>query len=340
MKKLTETQKNIIKWAFVLVILGLIVYVFRDMAGPIAAQLVKTSPWIILLILVAALLYGVFESTITMSFARQYNPGFSFRQAFGMTYFVSFYRTVTLGSGAGVSALVYLNEYGVKTSEAFGMYMIEYAVHKLSIGIMAVILYLLHFHYMNETFEEYEIYIGIGFVVTVIITICLLLFVCAGWFHQILKKLLDLVNFKGRFTDKFDKIKEQCDIMETASKELLHHGKLLVGVLLLNICKFACWFIIPYIVLYESGVFSPMLALTITTVSVMLAAVIPTPAGIGSSEFVMIAMFGAVVGSAEAGAMALLYRFATFVFPCALGVVYAAKFAVAKKRKRRANQQI
>ena len=66
MKKLTETQKSIIKWAFVLVLLGLIVYVFRDMAGPIAKQLVKTSPWIVVLILVATLLYGVFESTITM----------------------------------------------------------------------------------------------------------------------------------------------------------------------------------------------------------------------------------------------------------------------------------
>ena len=63
MKKLTETQKSIIKWTFVLVLLGLIVYVFRDMAGPIAKQLVKTSPWIIVLILVATLLYGVFEST-------------------------------------------------------------------------------------------------------------------------------------------------------------------------------------------------------------------------------------------------------------------------------------
>ena len=58
MKKLTETQKSIIKWAFVLVLLGLIVYVFRDMAEPIAKQLVKTSPWIVVQILVATLLYG------------------------------------------------------------------------------------------------------------------------------------------------------------------------------------------------------------------------------------------------------------------------------------------
>ena len=146
---------------------------------------------------------------------------------------------------------------------------------------------------------------------------------------------MDLVNYKGRFTEKFDKIKEQCDIMETESKKLLHHWKLLLGVLLINICKFSCWFMIPYIVLYKSGAFSPDVALAITTVSVMLAAVIPTPAGIGSSEFVMIAMFGAIVGSAKAGAMALLYRFATFVFPCALGAAYAAKFAVIKQRKNK-----
>lgn len=44
MKKLTETQKSIIKWAFVLVLLGLIVYVFRDMAGPIAKAACEDKP--------------------------------------------------------------------------------------------------------------------------------------------------------------------------------------------------------------------------------------------------------------------------------------------------------
>lgn len=332
MKKLKDGQKNLLKWAFVLIIIGLIIYVFRDMAGPIAKQLMKTSPWIIVLIILATLLYGVGESTVTMLFARQYNPSFTFRQAFGMTYFVSFYRTATLGNGAGVSALVYLNHHGVKTSEAFGMYMIEYAIHKLSIGLMAVVLYLCYYRYMDETFGQYSIYMTIGFAVTIVITSCLMLFVCAGWFHRLLKKLMNLVNFKGRFTEKFDKIKEQCDIMEVASKQLLRKGKLLVSIILLNFCKLSCWFIIPYIVLYKMGAFSPLLALSITAVAVMLAAVIPTPAGIGSSEFVMIAMFGAVIGGAEAGAMALLYRFATFVFPCALGAVYAGRFALGKKK--------
>ena len=112
----------------------------------------------------------------------------------GMTYFVSFTEQgdVLEGKSGCVGSRLLLNEYGVKTSEAFGMYMIEYAVHKLSIGIMAVILYLLHFHYMNETFAEYEAYIGIGFVATVIITICLLLFCMCRMVPRIsLKKLID-----------------------------------------------------------------------------------------------------------------------------------------------------
>ena len=77
MKKIKKTdRKNLLKWAFVLIIIGLIIYVFRDMAGPIAKQLMKTSPWIIVLIILATLLYGVGESTVTMLFARQYNPSF------------------------------------------------------------------------------------------------------------------------------------------------------------------------------------------------------------------------------------------------------------------------
>lgn len=62
MKKLSDRQKTLIKWLCVLVLVGLIIYVFRDMAGPIMSQLVKTSPVVVAAILGATLLYGVIES--------------------------------------------------------------------------------------------------------------------------------------------------------------------------------------------------------------------------------------------------------------------------------------
>ena len=53
----------------------------------------------------------------------------------------------------------------------------------------------------------------------------------------------------------------------------------------------------------------------------MLAAVIPAPAGIGSSEFVLTMLLAKIVGTGAAGSVALLHRFATFVLPFVIGAV-------------------
>ena len=61
--------------------------------------------------------------------------------------------------------------------------------------------------------------------------------------------------------------------------------------------------------------------MAITSLSVMLAAVIPAPAGIGSTEFVFTSLFSEIVGMGLAGSASLLYRFGTFVFPFLVGAV-------------------
>ena len=73
--------------------------------------------------------------------------------------------------------------------------------------------------------------------------------------------------------------------------------------------------------------------------SVMLAAVIPMPGGIGSSELVMTAIYSGLVGSAAAGAMALLYRFDTFMFPFIIGAFTAIFFKRFKRYKAAQNEK-
>ena len=73
-------------------------------------------------------------------------------------------------------------------------------------------------------------------------------------------------------------------------------------------------------------------ALAITSLSVMLAAVIPTPAGIGSTEIVLTMLLAEIVGTGAAGSATLLYRFATFVFPFLIGtIVVVLRRRVAKR---------
>ena len=61
----------------------------------------------------------------------------------------------------------------------------------------------------------------------------------------------------------------------------------------------------------------------------ILSGVIPTPAGIGSFEFVYMLLFGPMVGTVDAASSMLLYRFATFIWPFVIGFVYV----ILEKRK-------
>ena len=341
MKKLSDRQKTLIKWLCVLVLVGLIIYVFRDMAGPIMSQLVKTSPVVVAAILGATLLYGVIESCITFILMRQVENNMTFFDANIMTYFVSFYRVSTLGSGTIVASTLFMKHCGIQPSKALGLYSIDYAIHKMTICVMAVALFLANREYMLGVFGKYSSYVVLGVIATILITMAIVLFACWPPFHRFLRWLLEKADalFKGRFAKQIDSLSEQTAMMEDATRVVLKKPWLIVVVMLLDICKFACWFAIPYIVCHNLCDMNIVTSIGITAMSVMLAAVIPMPGGIGSSELVMTAIYSGLVGSAAAGAMALLYRFATFMFPFIIGAFTAIFFKRVKRYKAAQNEK-
>lgn len=341
MKKLSDRQKTLIKWLCVLVLVGLIIYVFRDMAGPIMSQLVKTSPVVVAAILGATLLYGVIESCITFILMRQVENDMTFFDANIMTYFVSFYRVSTLGSGTIVASTLFMKHCGIQPSKALGLYSIDYAIHKMTICVMAVALFLANREYMLGVFGKYSSYVVLGVIATILITMAIVLFACWPPFHRFLRWLLEKADalFKGRFAKLIDSLSEQTAMMEDATRVVLKKPWLIVVVMLLDICKFSCWFSIPYIVCHNVCDMNIITSIGITAMSVMLAAVIPMPGGIGSSELVMTAIYSGLVGAAAAGAMALLYRFATFMFPFIIGAFTAIFFKRFKRYKAAQNEK-
>ena len=88
----------------VLVIIGIIVYTFRDSAGPILEQLEKTTPAVIAGICAMTVVYHCVEGVITTLLAKQYNREFTLGMGITNAFLCSFYRVATLGSGAGVAA--------------------------------------------------------------------------------------------------------------------------------------------------------------------------------------------------------------------------------------------
>lgn len=287
--------------------------------------------WVVLIICISSTAYELAEGWVTYGLAKEYQPSFTCRQGAESAFYCSFYRVATLGSGAGVAAVYYFNEKGIPVSKGTGMYMMEYVLHKLSIAIFSVIFFLLSYGYMMENFGQYSVMLFAGYGLTIVIALALIFVCCSGRLHSLILLLADKLNRKHRWDRQAQELKNQFSILEETTAFLLKRKTLLGVTVLKNLLKLAFWYGIPFFVFYGNCDITLPQTLAITSLSVMLAAVIPAPAGIGSTEVVFAMLFAVVTGADMAGAASLLYRFATFVFPFAVGAVIVV---VRRIRKR------
>ena len=295
-----KNKKLLAKLIFVAILLLIIWYTFKDSAEDIVEQLGKTSLTVLVAIMAATVIYHLFEAWITYSLARRYNPKFKYREAVYCAFYCSFYRLSTLGSGSGVAAIVYLGKKGVGYSEATGLYMIQYMVHKVSVALFSGLLFVLNWKVMSCNYREYGVYLGLAYLLTAIVR------------H---------FNKGGRLTPALTKLEQSCDIMEKSTSKLLKDVPSLISMVLKNMAKLCFWYCVPFLILFGSNEISLLDSLSITSLSVMTAAVIPTPAGIGAVELIMTNLFAVLVGVHKAGAITVLYRVATFIFPFVVGGV-------------------
>ena len=311
-------------------------YTFRDSAKPIAEQLKQTSFQVILAICAASVLYELVEGWITYAFARHYNPGFRYLDGVESAFYCSFYRVATLGSGAGIAAIYYFHEKEIDYSKSTGMYMIEYVIHKVSIAILSVLLLIFNFGFFKQNYSSYLWMLVLGYGITVVVACFLLLFCCSTRFHRLLLWLSEKVNRKlnGKIERQKAQLAEYCGILEEATRDLLRDGRLIFTAVLKNLLKFACWYSIPYLVLRAECDLTLLQGMAVMSLTAMLAAVIPSPAGIGSTEFVFTLLFSVLIGTGLAGSTSLLYRFATFVFPFLIGAVVALNHQRKKRIQR------
>ena len=166
MRVIKKHAKTIGKILFVLILILIIIYTFKDSAGDILTQLKETSFLVIAGICIASVMYELVEGWISYSLAKVYNPDFKYWQGVECAFYAAFYRVATLGSGAGVAAIYYFNERGVPYSKGTGLYTIEYMLHKVSIALFAGIFFILNWGYMQKYYSQYDMTLLIGFGVT------------------------------------------------------------------------------------------------------------------------------------------------------------------------------
>lgn len=340
--KQVKFRKTWLKVIFVAVLLLIIAYTFRNSAGDILTELQNTPLQIILAILGSSVIYLLIEAWLTWSLAIRYNPDFKYHQAVYNAFMVCFYRLSTLGSGNGVAAVYNLGQHGIEYSEAIGMYMVQYVMHKISIAIFSGIFFLVNWQFMWTNFRDYGILLIAAYGLTVLICIGLILFVVSKWFHTLILNIGQHFNKSGKLDGPLMKLETNAQIMEVSTSRLIHDKKLLFVMIIKNLVKSVFWYGIPFLILYGSGDLSLLQSLSTTSLAVMTAAVIPTPAGIGAVEFVMTGLYSVIVGVNRAGAITILYRIATFIFPFAAGgvAILGHRFFAKKRGKKHQKMKV
>ena len=325
-------KKLIAKLIFIAIIVFVIWLTFKDSMGDIVGEIRNTSIWILLLICLTSVVYHLFEGWMTYSLAKRYNPEFKFLQGIYCAFYCSFYRLTTLGSATGVAAVYYLGQNGVSYSGAISLYMIQYVVHKIGVAIFSGILFLICLPYMMQNYSGYVWLLILAYIVTVLICVGLILLIMFKPFHEWLLKIGHRLNKKGKLDKALSALESNAQIMGETAKKILTDKVQVIKLLVITLIKYIFWFDIPFLVVGAAKL-SFLHSLSISSLAVMTAAVIPTPAGVGSVEFVMTALFGPVVGVSQAAAVTVLYRIATFIFPMIFAMILILVRRGIRKRK-------
>ena len=325
---ISNRRKLIIRYIFVFLIIGVIIYTFRDSAVPVLTQLKETSFFVICMICLCSLGYQVVQGWIIAGMAKKYQPGLTIRQGISCAFYSAFYRVATLGGGGEIAAVYYLTRYGVDASAGTGVYMVAYMMQRVGIAVFTTICFFLSYHFMKIHYGAYFSYLVLGYGLTILIMALIIIGSCWKRFHQVVLGIIKKLDKKGKV---YLAAEHYFNTLSDYSIQLLHDRKTVAGVLGKEMLKSLCWYSIPFVVVHQQTGLSFIDSLSVTSLSVMLATVLPTPAGIGSTEVTFALLYNGILGTGLAGSTVLLYRFATFMFPFLLGIVVAV-FQALKKR--------
>lgn len=317
---------NILKWVFIIGLLTFACIKNKEFMSD-ALKVVKTTPKVLLVLChLLANLYFVAEGKIISSMTERGERKLSLIQGMSCAYMCSFYRLATLGSGNGIAQLYYYNTKGITVSSATGMAISQYTFQKITIGVMGVVSFICLILFGDNKLLKYTGYMLAG--VVVISAICIFLFVIT-----VSKKISDFIMFlarkiikeKSKLYAKLDDAQKAIDSLQNQGRIVWNDKKLFFVVVILNIFKFTCWYIIPGVLFAGEFSVNIFMCLALMAVCNMLGCVMIAPSGVGTLDFVFAIFFGSIIGSAEAVAAAILiYRFFTWIIPFLIGLIPAA----------------
>lgn len=310
--------KTIWKWMAAALLLGIVCWMFRDSFWDVIQEIKKMNHWLLAVICLCSVGCSCIEGLAFTLLAKNHLKTFSWKAGAGCSYFTSFYRTATIGTGTAAACAYYLYKKGVDASCAVGDATVQYVFQKLAVVVWGGIAFFTERSMLAEHFAKYRRLLLISYALTVVICLFLVLLCVSEAFHTGILTVAQALDRKGRMQKKIWQGEERLQELRKGTLEILAEKKKLFLLLGLEILKLGCWYVIPAVLLSDLSV-SPAACIGTAALAATMSGILPAPGGLGTTEAVFVLMFSCLVPQSRAVSAMLLYRFATYMLPCILG---------------------
>lgn len=327
------SAKSIWKLVFLIIVLAVICLALKDSWRDILNELGRTSWKIIAGVFVLSILYNCFDGVAVTKLVRNYAPEFAWEDGVLCSFYYSFFRVVTFGSGTAAAGMYYVSRKGIPAAASLGIFTINYVIQRISICLYFIYGFLSNYKEMSRQFGGYRKEMILGVVLAVLVVAALVIICTSTALHEKVFQLADRAARKDTQKEKLKGWEKKAAAVRSEAHGLLRNKKLLFEVIVFNFFKLSAWYLIPAAVFQMLN--STKLSLLMATAAMMtaLAGVIPAPGGVGAVEFVFVLLFTPLVGSTSAASGMLIYRFSTYILPFLIGALVVLKTQAAVKHK-------
>lgn len=306
----------------IVIVFGIVYYVIKNSLASIFDELFST-PWqIVLVIILLGIFYQLLEGENIHLIVLNSKKQLSLVNGFFCSCYVAFCRVITFGSGTLLSEIFFYRKKNIETARAVGITTLKQIINKISCVTICIVMILINFSFVESNYRHLSVLILYGVLGTIITTSFILYITENVRVQKFLFKTLHNLKFLNKWDDKIVQLEEQVGYLRSAVKQVMSHKRTVISIVAFNVLKLFPWYLIPFITLYGDSI-TFMESFTLISLVSVLAGMLPTPAGLGSFEFVYLLFFKPIVGPAAAGSSLLLYRFATYVLPFLIGGIYA-----------------
>ncbi len=317
--------KLVLNFLLMSVIIVVILFIMKNSLGEIFHQIGRTKPSVLMGVTSLGLLFLCLEGYNYRQIVAPFDLKLSFSKGFFAFCYPAFYRVITFGAGTLVAEVMYFRQRGLSTSQSMGVTSIHMMLYKLGVISMSFVGLLFAFPVLLAKMSYMVPVVIIGLVVTSLVVFVIFLASANQRFHHWLMVLANRLFKSESAKKRIDSFNEQIESLRETVREIMTDRTNVIKLVGINVLKLIPWYVMPYVIFYDEHQLSLMLTMSLVAMASVVGGIIPSPAGIGSFDFIFVLLFSPLVGRVDAASGLLLYRFGTYVIPVLLGMFYVAR---------------